>query len=733
MEASHLHGRRSSGGHGSHGSTQTQRRFSSSANSMTVAGRRASLGEVSAASSHQSKALGLRPSPSESSYNSDFLVRHRESRRLGHSVYGMSHQESVSSTFLRDAVTGPPEEQHGVAWADQYSDRDPFQSESEKRMMESQMSNGREWAVMAKKSMPGQLQHLHDDEGNISFDEVVSANKRLHEANNRAASRLELLPGSWILSIWRTVLIVVVIWTAVFAPVEIAFSWWEAPKFVDYFGYATDILCVADMVLNFNVAYMHHGRLVTGHRAIAKHYLKTWFLPDFIINVPWNYIFGDVFSDSDGKSRKLGKVMKLPKVLRLTRLMRVAREEAHYFGTAFALCGMVLAAHYSACLWALMLIDCHTDCPDIAGAYFEAFSVSMATLGGADAWTRWLNRPDSIAQDAYFQWGNSSRIGADIAASVISLMGFCFLAMLFSTIGQTLERNDSRTRLFHERLWNLSAVIQRHDIDDALVRRAKRHYHYLWTCGSDASRAILQDDALSADLRRQFAFSFYGALLNKVPFLGNAHASFVKQVCAHVEMEVFSPLDYIIVAGEAGTELYFIAVGRVTIQVPGTDKVVKTLDEGSFFGEMGLLFPETRCTMDVVGQSSGWLLVVPRSALEMLCTGELLEAFRSVALERFHAFASHADGEEHETDEVNLDSSLSVAEYRSSAPLARISQITSSSSGGWEEDHDKRREDCTRSPCLSDSSDVNTIDNLKHEAADFVASDGGAGTGGLLK
>ncbi|CAJ1385756.1 unnamed protein product [Effrenium voratum] len=136
-------------------------------------------------------------------------------------------------------------------------------------------------------------------------------------------------------------------------------------------------------------------------------------------------------------------------------------------------------------------------------------------------------------------------------------------------------------------------------------------------------------------------------------------------------------LDRIICAGDMGTELYFVAVGEV---LPGNAEekgvVIKTLHEGSFFGEcggagftidtslnawyigLGLLFPDSKhkgrwsgigpvdfcgigpvdffftgCfRVDVYGATAGWLLVVPRGTLESLCSEELLETFRPLQI-----------------------------------------------------------------------------------------------------
>merc|ERR1719265_7261 len=92
------------------------------------------------------------------------------------------------------------------------------------------------------------------------------------------------------------------------------------------------------------------------------------------------------------------KSSELPKVLRVARILRMVKEDAHYVGTALTIVVMFLAAHYSSCLWILLLIDCNPEdeswephaCPDIITAYTEGLSVGMATMAGSDGWMRFI-------------------------------------------------------------------------------------------------------------------------------------------------------------------------------------------------------------------------------------------------------------------------------------------------------------------------------------------------------
>lgn len=476
----------------------------------------------------------------------------------------------------------------------------------------------------------------------MTFDEVVTARKERSQQYKRKQMRFLLLPGSRELNFWRASMVVVVLLAVVLAPLEMAFSYSRTISSLTWLYRLIDILFILDMIITFNVATTSHGRLETKRKTLAMNYARTWLVPDFFINFPW-----DLVLQGPGKTRKIAKILKLPKVFRVTRLLRAAGEEAHYFGTAANICGILLMGHYLSCIWVMLLIDCTIEldaqqlCPDMLTAYLQGLSVGLATLGGSDGWMRFIlpveNEANSV-NSVNFEWPAQYGALTDLTAALSCLMGFVLLGMLFSNLAHAMDRRHSHTRLFHARVANLQAAANQHQIPKELYSRIKRHYYYVWSCGSDTSKAILADATLSLDLRRELAYCFYGDILKQVPFLEMVDKHFLQQLCEFVEIEIFAAQDRIICAGDVGTELYFVAVGEVEVVLPQPKHekgpVIKILHEGSFFGELGLLFPDSKHKVDVYGATAGWLLVVPRGTLETLCTEELLETFRFVALER---------------------------------------------------------------------------------------------------
>jgi len=507
------------------------------------------------------------------------------------------------------------------------------------------------WSTQLQRKSQKIMTDLQAENEEVSFDDVVTARRAAEEENQKKQLRFLLVPGSTSLALWHSLTILLVLAAVIISPMDMAFSYDPFFESITWMSKMLDVFFISDMVLKFFVATTAHGRLETNHQRLAIGYLKGWFFPDLLINFPWDL----VFSEGSGKGRKLAKVLKLPKVLRVTRLLRVAGDEAHYFGTMANIGGILLMAHYSSCLFAMALIDCGEEdagCPDVMTVYLQGLSVGMASVAGSDGWVRFFpvaaseafgmdstGSADVVEYSAAAKWNNE--VEGEMIAAMTNLAGFCLIGILFSNISHAMDQQNHHTRLFQSRLETLQAARQQHPIPDELYHRVKRHYYYVWSCGSDTANAMLGDVTLSVDLRRQLAYTFYGHLLLQVPFLETADQAFIRHICEFVEMEILAAGDRVASAGEVATELYFVAVGKVQMVLPAEGDadgdegtVIKVLDEGSFFGELGLLFPESQHKVNLVAVLPGWLLVIDRSTIESICSEELLETFRSVAVER---------------------------------------------------------------------------------------------------
>ena len=78
--------------------------------------------------------------------------------------------------------------------------------------------------------------------------------------------------------------------------------------------------------------------------------------------------------------------------------------------------------------------------------------------------------------------------------------------------------------------------------------------------------------------------------LKKLPFLNSSDSEvLIKRIALRLKVKMYLPHDYLIYKDDLGDEMYFIDFGKVHIIAPDNSKVIKTLGDGDFFGEMALV------------------------------------------------------------------------------------------------------------------------------------------------
>jgi hypothetical protein len=119
--------------------------------------------------------------------------------------------------------------------------------------------------------------------------------------------------------VWDWVVLILVLYTAVFTPYQTAFllneedatmkrnrdavTRTESPESSSanplvIIDLIVDLMFIADILINFRTTYLHNGEVVTNQKKIAINYVKGWFVIDTIAAVPFDLLlFGSGTSD----------------------------------------------------------------------------------------------------------------------------------------------------------------------------------------------------------------------------------------------------------------------------------------------------------------------------------------------------------------------------------------------------------------------------------------------------
>lgn len=134
------------------------------------------------------------------------------------------------------------------------------------------------------------------------------------------------------------------------------------------------------------------------------------------------------------------------------------------------------------------------------------------------------------------------------------------------------------------------------------------------------------------------------------PLSGEETALLAQAAVSHV----FAPGETVIRAGDAGSSMFVVHNGRVSVQLPeaGFSRSVATLNEGDFFGEMALFTGEPRAA-NIVALEETEVLEIGHDAMKKVfdTNPDLVESLSFIIAERRKGLLAHVDSEEPDEDE----------------------------------------------------------------------------------
>ena len=344
----------------------------------------------------------------------------------------------------------------------------------------------------------------------------------------------------------------------------------------------------AYLVLNFFTSATIEGKEVTDRKILAVRYLKTWFVVDFMAAIPFAWIeWGNI---SDAANIIMTFRLFSPRIRHVIKLIGQIRKD-HIFPflkndekkelinpgalrLIFTLMIVMLIAHWISCGWlALGKID---DKLDNYTNYLKALywaTTTITTIGYGDI------TPSTNNQTIFTMF--------------VQLLGAGMYGYVIGNLASLLANSDLARTQFRARIEKINTFMRYKDVPLDLQENIKEYYDYLWNNRRGFDESAVLDD-LPQSLKIQVALHLNRDIIAKVPMFNGASDDLIQQIVLNLKPVLYTPGDFIFRKGEMGDKMFFISRGHVEIVSEDGKNVFATLTDGSFFGEIALLFSSER-------------------------------------------------------------------------------------------------------------------------------------------
>jgi len=401
-------------------------------------------------------------------------------------------------------------------------------------------------------------------------------------------------------------------------------SFSENSLWVSRVNIALDIFYFINIIIKFYVGYIHEGTLITNKKLIKRKYLHGEFWIDLISIIPFNIIKLESSMITSSVAQLL-RVTSLRRLLRFYSLTKFfGKYEDHlglstksirsfkYFLIAFAL------IHCISCGW--YMLACPADNgEDLIQCYQTGWAIqkeqNMASSTLLQRYIKCLYWATITATSTGYgdiHAVNSNEKWYSIASMLLGI-GF-FFGPILGYMASNLTNSDAKRARYTHRI----SVIKDHLVDqtvsDDVQKKVVDYYEHLWVHHQGIVKSGMFDE-LPMTFQTEISLLLNKHVLEKAPLFHNVGVEFMRMISLVIKPAEYLPQQNIFSKNDMRSTLFYIKKGSVEVLANDKDeKPVKTLKEGSFFGEVSLLLNIPRCA-SVQAATYCELLMLERSDL----------------------------------------------------------------------------------------------------------------------
>lgn len=177
----------------------------------------------------------------------------------------------------------------------------------------------------------------------------------------------------------------------------------------------------------------------------------------------------------------------------------------------------------------------------------------------------------------------------------ITLWAIYIYGALVGAQGELLDSSARREASFEQNLAELQLYLVQNDVPKILKRHIKAYYAHIWhRSHGDKDFAIIE--GTSRSLHEDVVVATLQDFAVRVEVFRALDEPFLRALLVCLQYVVCSQGEDVVVAGDVDRSMYFIATGRIRVQIGDTDT---PRGRGQFFGELSLLYGVSRLETSV--------------------------------------------------------------------------------------------------------------------------------------